>query len=498
MTRVVGAVLLACLGLLGTPGTALARWTRLSSAHFVFVGDASERDLREMALRLEQFREALGRVFSDQATTSPVPTVVVVFRNDRSFTPFKPVFQGKPLAVAGYFTPGEDVNYMAVNAERDASAYSATFHEYTHFLIRNAVGDAPVWINEGLAECYQTFEASNGGKSAVIGVPDPDNLRMLRATPTLLPIAQLIAVDRDSAMYNEGERRGLFYAESWALVHYLTFGSPQRAGQLAAYLAAIAGDVAGPEAFRLAFGADTAALDRELQRYVRSPGLTALRLTLDAPIPGGDVAPGEAVTDDEAAGYLGDMMARVNRVDDARAYLRKVIDGNDAAARAMTSLGLLEVRAARMDVAYPLLERAASLAPGVATVQGAWGRILTLRADRGGADEDELYARARAALTRALELEPQNISTAVTLAEVEMGSGENPARAVALMQRAVTAAPGREEYRLMHAQALALNGDYRAASAMLDALVARGSRPEIRDAARRALARVADAEHARR
>ncbi len=101
-------------------------------------------------------------------------------------------------------------------------------------------------------------------------------------------------------------------------------------------------------------------------------------------------------------------------------------------------------------------------------------------------------------LTRALELEPWNVSTAVTLAEVEMASGADAPRAVLLMRQALNAVPGREEYRLMLAQALALSGDYRHASEILELLMDRGARPEIREAARRALERVADAEDAAR
>jgi hypothetical protein len=204
------------------------------------------------------------------------------------------------------------------------------------------------------------------------------------------------------------------------------------------------------------------------------------------------------IPEDDAAGYLGDLLARIDRADDARALLTKTIDANGEAARARASLGLLELRAGDNDAAFPLLERAAALAPGIASIQGAYGRALALRASRGQADEDAIRARARTVLSRAMELEPGNISTVVTLAEIEMGDATNPPRAVALMERAAKAAPGREEYRLMLGEALAMDGDFAEASRMLGLLVERGSRPEVRDAARRMLARVAAAQNAAR
>jgi tetratricopeptide (TPR) repeat protein len=391
----------------------------------------------------------------------------------------------------------EDVNYIAVNAEQEALAYGLIFHEYAHFLTGNAVGATPVWVSEGLAELYQTFEIANGGRTAMIGRPARQNLELLQATTSMLPVADLIAVTHDSPLYNEGNRRGMFYAESWALVHYLTFGGKARAGQLKKYLGAIGDGVPADRAFTGVFG-DPAVLDAELRSYVRSVAFNALRLEFNETTASGSASRALPLSDADAAGYLADLLARLERPDDARAFIARALETTPDNARVLAALGLFELRASNNAAAFPLLEKAAALSPGDAGIQSAYGRALTLRADQGATDEDQLYAKARTVLSRALELEPDNVSTMVTLAEVEMASGVNPARAVALMERAVTVSPGREEYRLMLAQALAVNGDYRKASEQLGVLIARGSRPEIRDGARRALARVADASDAAR
>ena len=110
---------------------------------------------------------------------------------------------------------------------------------YSHFLLGNWVGaSVPVWLREGLAEVYATFQERDGGKSAVLGAPDPDHLRLLQNT-SLIPLQDLIAVTQMSPIYNEGDRRGVLYAESWALVHYLMYGNKARAPQLTAFLAAV-------------------------------------------------------------------------------------------------------------------------------------------------------------------------------------------------------------------------------------------------------------------
>jgi cytochrome c-type biogenesis protein CcmH/NrfG len=493
MSRIVVPIVVI-LSVLAVPQSAAAKWTRLTSDHFLFVGDAPERDMRAIAVRLEQFRDIVGQVVAGDVTHSPIPTVVVVFQDDRSFTPFKPMFQGRPVSLAGYFIGMEDVNYIAVNAEQEAMAYGLIFHEYTHFLTGNAVGLVPVWVNEGLAELYQTFTVSNGGRNASIGVPSRQNLELLQKTTNLMRVADLIKVAHDSPLYNEGDRRSLFYAESWALVHYLTFGSQARSGQLKKYLDAIGIGVSPDEAFTQAFG-DPGALDEELQRYVRSFAFSVLRLEFDEKTAVGSASRAQVLSDGDAAGYLGDLMAR-QRPAEGRVFLKKTLETTPDAPRALVALGLLELREQNNAAAFPLLEKAAALAPGDAGVQSAYGRALTTRADKGATDDEQLYIKARTVLTRALEIEPDNVSTIVTLAEVEMASGANPPRAVELMERVVKASPGREEYRLMLAQAFAVNGEYKRASDSLGVLMARGSRPEIRDAARRMLARIADARNA--
>lgn len=59
--RLPSALLLALLCGLLRADTAAAEWTRLKSANFTFVGDASERQIRRVAQQLEQFREVMLR-----------------------------------------------------------------------------------------------------------------------------------------------------------------------------------------------------------------------------------------------------------------------------------------------------------------------------------------------------------------------------------------------------------------------------------------------------
>jgi hypothetical protein len=69
--------------------------------------------------------------------------------------------------------------------------------------------------------------------------------------------------------------------------------------------------------------------------------------------------------------------------------------------------------------------------------------------------------------------------------------GGEPARAVDLLKRAVAVAPSDESYLMMLGDALAVQGNYNEATTVFSALLARGSRPDVREQARDGLGRVA-------
>ena len=54
------------------------------------------------------------------------------------------------------------------------------FHEYAHLVISNVMRNVPVWLGEGLAEFYSTYEIGDGGREAVIGRAIVHHLRSSR------------------------------------------------------------------------------------------------------------------------------------------------------------------------------------------------------------------------------------------------------------------------------------------------------------------------------
>src|SRR5260221_3178732 len=209
-------------------------WTSVHSQNFQLIGNASEKDIRLVANRLEQFRKVFALLFPSMKLNSPVPTTVIVFKSDSSYKPFK-----VNPNVAGYFQPGEDVNYITLTTERgsDDQPFRIIFHEYVHLLVENTMGaTVPLWFNEGLAEYYSTFDITDEDRKVILGDLVRNHVLYLREQK-LLPLRTLFAVDYKSPYYNEGNKMNIFYAESWMLTHYLLQGEGQkRRTQLARFI----------------------------------------------------------------------------------------------------------------------------------------------------------------------------------------------------------------------------------------------------------------------
>src|SRR5215813_13542485 len=159
---VLAALFASVLLVVSSPVLAKDEWLQVRSKNFYLIGNASEKDIRKVGTRLEEFRETFRLLFLNVKLTASIPTNVVVFKSDSAFKPFKPL-RGDGKAdnfVAGYFQAGDDKNWIAVSTEGDdKDMYSTIFHEYVHFIVNTTFGksEIPPWFNEGLAEYYSTF-----------------------------------------------------------------------------------------------------------------------------------------------------------------------------------------------------------------------------------------------------------------------------------------------------------------------------------------------------
>src|SRR6185369_5607776 len=213
---------------------------------------------------------ALSVIFPKVRLDTPVPTLVVLFKSNDDFRPFKPRVKGKiQEEVGGYFLTRSHANYIVLAADNPgASTYEIIFHEYEHYILHSNSNRLPVWLDEVLAEFFSSFEVSDNNLKASLGNPIARHVFYLRDTP-LVPLKTLISVDRKSPYYNEGRKAGTFYAESWALIHYLMLSDDgKRRPQLQQFMVSLSEDRPIEELFKRAFQTDFKQLEGQLQSYV--------------------------------------------------------------------------------------------------------------------------------------------------------------------------------------------------------------------------------------
>jgi hypothetical protein len=482
------AVTLAVLLVVLSAAPASAEWRRLDSPNFVVIGDAPPRELRDVAVRFEGFRETLTRVMSAQATSTAVPTVVVVFPNDRAFAPFKPRFEGKPIAASGVFYGGRDVNYIGIVRGWGPQALRVIFHEYTHLVTSNFAMNVPVWLSEGLAEYYSTYEYTRGGRQAVIGRPIDSHVLLLNQT-TLLPLEQLIKVDQSSPFYNEGERRSLFYAQSWALTHMLLLGEPERVKELTAFLSLLQSDVPEMDAWRKAFG--DLAVDRELQRYVRRPSLRAYRFTFSEKLGtfGGTAVP---MPEADAQAFLAGLQLQQERYEEAERLLSPALKSDGDHAHTAAVMAHVDLMRDDYTAAAARLMKLDAAADWFVAYRS--GIALADAVERQRPAPPEQIARAKR-LLHDVGRQRQLANALARVASVDMvAPGDPTPDGRAAIESARQLAPGRNDYAFTHAQLLAEQHDFAAAREVLGPILRPGVPSHMREAARRWMGYIVEME----
>jgi tetratricopeptide (TPR) repeat protein len=498
------------------PGSATAKelWIKAQSKHFTLIGDASEKEIRNVGMRLEQFREAssqiFSQIFSPLVINSSLPINVIVFKNDSAYRPFKPLHQGRPAEVSGHFQSSGDVAYIALAAGRGgANPYAVIFHEYVHALtsgdsLSAAPGTPPgaalpTWVSEGLAEYFSSFEVTGGAKKGRLGGAIASHVRLLRERP-LIPLETLLAVDQDSPFYVETDKKSLFYAESWALTHYLLRPGGRRA-QFRQFINALAQGNPADLSFKQAFQTGYATIEQELENYI-SQGVypteeIAFAQQLGIQLGIGAEAPTATLSEAEVQAYLGDLLWRIHRSVDGEAYLNRALSIDPRLALAHQSLGTLRLGQNRYADAMGHLRLA--IEAGSQDYLAHYYYAFAIHREQAGesryitAFTEESVKEMRAALKLARQLNPDFADTYKLLAFIEMVQGENLDEAISLINRAISLAPRRGDIGYTLAQIQLKRKDYAAARQTALNLVS-SAKSDIRERANSMLENIANIE----
>jgi Protein of unknown function (DUF1570) len=251
-------------------------WVEVRSANFRVVSDAGEGDARRVAFELEKIRAVYQLVLGSE--TKPAdPVLVFASADSNGFEALLPAQWreegGRRFAGLFVEAPLGDALLLRLDLRGDLR-FRTVYHEYFHYLTSRNVARLPPWLNEGLADYWSTIDVRD--TEILVGRPDYDYLALLKRKAPL-PLETLFAAAHDSPHYRREETMTLFYAQSWALTHFLQ-SDERRRQKLAAYVSRLEEGADSLLASREVFG-DLDALGDELRSYVRSRRFRGARFT---------------------------------------------------------------------------------------------------------------------------------------------------------------------------------------------------------------------------
>ncbi len=381
----------------------LERWVELKAAEFVIFSNAGKGKTEEIAEHLLRFRAVLAKA-SKLPIHSPLPISVYAFKSTSAFAPYRDIILGRRAKkVAGFFIHAWDGPLIVFAASGRWNAEHVIYHELTHAFMANQGRPLPLWLKEGAADFYAAFAIQDG--SARIGLPT-GQIALLRKREWV-PLAEVLAADNTSPLYTDAKRAPLFYAESWAMVHYLYADCPRRRGQLGIYLEQLAAGRTVEQAFASAFGVGFPEFEKELKAYVNGPTMQYLVLRGDQldPI---TVGTPTAVPHDEVLARLGYLLLEGSQASfpSAEAFLTQAFRFNPHNVTALTGLGIAREREGRPEEGWTLYQRALEFAPDDIRPALHAAEALLHRLEKGNPPSHADAELARDLLGRALEHSP--------------------------------------------------------------------------------------------
>jgi tetratricopeptide (TPR) repeat protein len=481
-SHVIAALLAATL--ISLPARAADKWTRVQSKNFTLAGNASENQIRGVAEELEVFRTAFSKFFNIPARDTTVPTTVIVFKTDDAFKPYKPLYQGKPANIAGYFQKGQDLNYIALSA--DIQTPRVIYHELVHRLLSDSMSSLPPWFQEGFAECFSSVRVFGKDKKVQMGHPIGEHVALLTQR-NFTPLEKLFAVTHGSAEYNEEEKQGLFYAESWAFVHYMMFNEPQRRAQFITFLNKLKG---GNEldAFREVFNTDVASFQKTFEAYIQQRlAWNAFELATPEGLARSKDMTARTISEAESEYFLGDLLLHSQRLNEAETHLTKAVKLDAKLGMAQAAMGRLLMRKNNNDDALAYLRRATELDPDNYLAHYYHASLLNSRRATTLSDAD--WTTMRSELHKTIQLAPQFVEATEMLASANLSRNVDIPQTAEMLVNALKIAPGRDYLILQLAFVVSRTPQRESARPLLASLMAKlALDPPIRQSAQNLLA----------
>ena len=436
-------VALSCL----SAHAATDQWVEVRSAHFRVATDSNEKQARRILDNFERMRWMFQAIFPKANADPAEPIIVMAAKNKKVFQSMEPAaYLGKDaLNLAGYFAANGDKNYILLRLDADEeNPFATVYHEFTHMQFRSAGEYMPLWLNEGIAEFFQNTEFKD--KIGQLGKPSANDILYLRQQ-SLIPLQVLFRVDASSPYYHQEEKGSVFYAESWALTH-MFFIQDRKNGthRLDDYLGLMRQHADPVEAAEKAFG-PLKALQSSLQNYIGASSYSVLQMnSAAAPVDESEWKV-EALSTTDADALRADVLSMVQREDEARQVLANVLKVDAKNARAMDTMGRIEMRANKRQEARQWFADAIAADPKDYAAAYQFAVLAMESSDADGAQIEK-------SLRGAIEANPRFAPAYDRLAAYYSTRLHDAQQALPLSQKAVELDPGNVYFRMNSASVL--------------------------------------------
>ncbi|WP_292027521.1 DUF1570 domain-containing protein [Brevundimonas sp. UBA2416] len=258
-------------------GPARAEWRKAETEHFIIYGDVSERVLRTYATKIERF-DALLRTYYPIESDVQIPKLEIYLADGAR--DMRRILPGGSENIAGFYSADAGRIYTVTNIS-NPEALSTLFHEYAHhFMFQMSAEAYPSWFVEGFAEYYSTVVLEP--EKIEVGREDPGRMMLFTqlGTNEWAPLADVL----QWRISRSGRARVFdYYAQSWALTHYL-MSAPERQRMLSQYLNAVIRGADPVVAMETATGRTSIELQNDFRRYFRGR-ITYFTPQIEIPMP---------------------------------------------------------------------------------------------------------------------------------------------------------------------------------------------------------------------
>jgi TonB family protein len=448
-------------------------WLEVRTPHFLIVTNSSEKDGRRVAGHFEGMRSVFQKVFPDAELDQAAPILVLAAQDEHTLRDLEPeVYLGKgQVNLVGLFVSSPERNYVLIFPNAlGLRPYAPVYHEYAHFVFSLRPQWMPLWLSEGIAEFYQNTEILED--KVRLGKGDPNIQSVLERNP-LLPLPILFAVDPHSPYYHEEDKGSVFYAQSWALTHYLKDKDDlEGVHRLADYLDLLQTKVDPVTAATQVFG-DLDQLQQDLRKYVANTAYATSEIAGATDVDGSSFAV-QTLTTAQADDFRAEFLAHDGRQSDARTLLQGVLREDPANVAARETLGYISMRDHKYEEARHWCQEALKLDSQSLLAH----YYFALASIRGGMPDKAARASVEESLRTVIKFNPTFPVAYDALAVFYAQRGTNLAEAHELIQKSVQLAPGVPELRIDEAQILSAMDKDKEALDVLDMALKSAHTPE--------------------